>query len=67
MSERDEKLRALIKQWRKMTEPGSYGVAGGIDINVGRAATIASMNAYKKCADQLEKIADQLEKTLNGE
>ena len=54
--DRETRIRALLEQWRKMTEPGSYGVGGGLDINVGRAATMASMLAYKTCADQWEQV-----------
>ena len=49
----------MIERWRKMTEPGAYGVAAGLDMNVGRAATMASMLAYKACADQFEKVLNE--------
>lgn len=57
--DRETRLRALIEQWRKMTQEGAYGVAAGLDINLGRAATIASIHAFKTCADQLEQVLDQ--------
>jgi len=59
MNEREAKLRELLNWWRKMAEPGSYAIAAGLDLNVGRAGVIASTSAYKTCADQLEKILNE--------